>query len=76
MWRDGKGRGLSELAGWVRHFVAMLAGVCSREGAATAMEQLENLSDEVTAGRCSVRVYEDRVERGGWIVPKYEGWED
>ena len=29
-------------------FVAMLAGVCSRE-AATAMERLENLSDEVAS---------------------------
>src|SRR6218665_3679446 len=39
-------------------FVAMLAGVCSREAyvAATAMERLENLSDEVTEGRSSVRV--------------------
>jgi len=39
-----------------------------RGGAATAMERLENLSDEVTEGRSSVRVDEDRVERGGWIV--------
>src|SRR6218665_2019826 len=28
LWSDGKGRGLSELVGWV---VAMVAGVCSRE---------------------------------------------
>ena len=32
------------------------------------MEQLENFSDEVTEGRSSVRVDEERVERGGWIV--------
>ena len=59
LWRDGKGRGLSELVGWVRHL-----SQCWREfvperrpgGAATAMERLENLSDEVTEGRSSVRV--------------------
>jgi len=33
-----------------------------------AMERLENLSDEVTAGRGSVRVEEERFERGGWIL--------
>ena len=32
------------------------------------MEPLENLSDEVTEGRSSVTVDEDRVERGGWMV--------
>ena len=32
------------------------------------MERLENLSDEVTEGWSSVRVDEDRVERGGWMV--------
>jgi len=32
------------------------------------MERLENLSDEATEGRSSIRVDEDRVERGGWIV--------
>ena len=32
------------------------------------MERLENFSDEVTEGRSSVRVDEERVERGGWIV--------
>ena len=38
-------------------FVAILAGVCSKEvGQLTAMERLENLSDEVTEGRSSVRV--------------------
>jgi len=45
-------------------FVAILAGVCSTEGAAMAMERFENLSDEVTEGRSNVRV----EERGGWIV--------
>jgi len=39
-----------------------------RGGIATAMELLENLSDEVTEGRRSVRVDEDRVEGGGWMV--------
>jgi len=33
-----------------------------------AMERLENLSDEMTEGRSSVRVKGERVERGGWIV--------
>ena len=32
------------------------------------MERLEDLSGEVTEGRSSVRVDEDRVERGGWMV--------
>ena len=32
------------------------------------MEQLENLSDEVTEGRSNVRVEEERVEHGGWIM--------
>jgi len=32
------------------------------------MERLENLSDKVTEGRSSVRVEEERVERGCWIV--------
>ena len=54
----------------IQIFVAMLAGVCSRETGQlyTAIERLENLSDEVTEGRSSVRVDEERVERGGWIV--------
>ena len=39
-----------------------------RGGTATVMERLENLSDEVTEGRSSVRVDEDWVERGGWMV--------
>jgi len=29
---------------------------------------LENLSEEVTEGRRNVRVEEEGVERGGWIV--------
>ena len=33
-----------------------------------AIERSENLSDEVTEGRSCVRVDEDRVERGGWMV--------
>ena len=39
-----------------------------RGEAAMAMERLGNLSDEVTQGRNSVRVEEERVERGCWIV--------
>src|SRR6218665_4029122 len=35
---------------------------------ATAMERFEYLSDEMTEGRSSVRVEEERVERGGCIV--------
>src|SRR6218665_1084544 len=54
----------------IQIFGGMLAGVCSRETGQlyTAIERLENLSDEVTEGRSSVRVDEERVERGGWIV--------
>ena len=66
--RDGKGRGLSELVGWVRHLSQCWREFVPERGAATAMERLENLSDEVTEGRSSVRVDEDRVERGGWMV--------
>jgi len=32
------------------------------------MERLENLSDVVAEGRSSVRVDEEQVERGGWIL--------
>jgi len=39
-----------------------------RGGTATAMERLENLSDEMTEGPSNVSVKEKRVERGGWIV--------
>ena len=73
LWRDGHGRGLSELVGWVRYL-----SQCWREFdpenrdsyRPTAMERLENLSDEVTEGRSrpSVRVDVERVERDGWIV--------
>ena len=44
-------------------FVAMLAEVCSREAGQLRLwiHRLENLSDEVTEGRSSVRVDEDRV---------------
>ena len=69
LWRDGKGRGLSELVGWIRYVSqCWLEFVRERRVSYTAMERLENLSDEVTEGRSSVRVDEDRVERGGWIV--------
>ena len=33
-----------------------------------AMERLANFSDEVTEGRSSVKVAEELVERGGWIM--------
>ena len=39
-----------------------------RGGTAMAMERFANLSDEVTEGRSSVRVEEERVERRGWTV--------
>jgi len=49
--------------------VAMLAGVCSIEaGQLWLMERSANFSDEVTEGRSSVKVEEERVEREGWIV--------
>ena len=62
---------MAEFVGWVRYniiFVAILAGVCFKEGTAMAMERLDNFSDEVTEGRSSARVEEERVERCGWIV--------
>jgi len=49
-------------------FVAMLAGVCSKDEVAMVMELLTNFSDEGTEGRSSVEVEEERMERGGWIV--------
>jgi len=33
-----------------------------------AMERLANLSDKVTEGRSSIRVEEEQVQQGGWIV--------
>ena len=51
-------------------FVAMLAGVCSREaGQLRLWSDWKILSDEVTEGRsyCSVRVDEDRVEEYFWL---------
>jgi len=37
-------------------------------GTAMAIERLANFRDEVTSGRSNVRVEEERVKRGGWIV--------
>src|SRR6218665_59663 len=73
LWRDGKGRGLSELIGWVRYICNCRnadRSLFQRGGTATAMERLESLSDAVTEGRStsSVRVDGDRVERGGWMA--------
>ena len=39
-----------------------------RGGTATAMERFANLNDEVTGGRRSFRLEEERVERSGWTV--------
>ena len=36
--------------------------------AAMTMERFANFSDEVTEGRRSVRLEEERVERSGWTV--------
>jgi len=36
-----------------------------------AMKRLAHLSDEVMEGRSSVRVEEERVERGVWIVNSF-----
>ena len=60
-WKDGKGRDLSELVGWVRY-------LSQRWGTAMAAERLANFSYELTEGQSSVRVEEERVERGGWIM--------
>ena len=48
--------------------LAILTAVCSKEGAVMAMERLTNFSDEVTEGRSSVTLEEERVERDIWIV--------
>jgi len=37
-------------------FVAILAGMCSKEAMAMTVERLANFSDEVTEGRISVMV--------------------
>ena len=39
-----------------------------RDGTAMAMERFANVSDEVTGGRRSVRLEEERVERSGRTV--------
>jgi len=50
-------------------FVAVLVEVCSREaGQLWLWSDFKNWSDEVTAGRSNVRVEEEQVEQGGWIV--------
>ena len=47
-------------------FIAILVGVCSKEeGQLWLMVGLANFNDEVTEGQSSVRVEEERVERGG-----------
>jgi len=38
-----------------------------------SMERLENLNDEVTEGRSIVKVEEEQVEWGGWIVTEVGG---
>ena len=70
LWRDGNGRDLIEFVGWVRYLSQCWLEFVPerRDSYSTAMERLENLSDEVTEGRSSVRVDEDRVERDGWMV--------
>src|SRR6218665_3294286 len=68
LWRNGKGRGLSSFIGWVRYLSQCWREFVPERRDSYAMERLENLSDEVTEGRSSVRVDEDRVERGGWMV--------
>ena len=39
-----------------------------RGGTALAMERFANFNDEVTGGRRSVRLEEERVEPSGWTV--------
>ena len=68
LWRDGKRRGSSELVGWVRYLSQCWREFVPERRGSYAMERLENVSDEVTEGRSSVRVDEERVERGGWIT--------
>ena len=62
---------MRSFVGWVR-YLSQCWSLYQRGGTATctciAIEQLANLSDEVTEGRSSVRSEEERVEREGWIV--------
>ena len=52
-----------------RIFVVEKSGsLFQRGGTAMAMERFANLSDEVTEGRSSVRVEDERVGRRGWTV--------
>ena len=52
-----------------RIFVKILAReLFQRGGTARAIKRLENFNWEVTEGRSSDRVEEERVERGCWII--------
>jgi len=58
-------------------FFDILRSLFQRGG--TAIERYGAFSNEVTEGRSSVRVEEERNERGGWIVNNWcrqEGRED
>jgi len=61
---------LSEFVEWVRYLSQFWPDFAPKRWAAMAMERLANLSEEVTEGRNSVRVEEERVERDGWIIIK------
>ena len=56
LWGDGKGKGLSELVGWVRYLSQYRREFVPERWDSSAMERLENMSDEVTEGRSGVRV--------------------
>jgi len=57
---------LGEFVGWVK-YLSQYGSLFQRGGTAMAVERLANFNDEVTEGRSSIRVEEERVERGGWI---------
>ena len=60
-------RGLSEFIGRVRCRNAG-GSLFQRSRTVKAKEQLENLSGEMTEGQSGVKVEEECIERGGWIV--------
>jgi len=53
---------------WVSYLSQYWREFVKKRGIAMAMERLKNLSDEVTEGLTTVRVEDERVKRGGWIV--------
>jgi len=49
-------------------FDLILAGVYSKEADSYSYGAIDNFLEELTEGQSNVRVEEERVERGGWIM--------